>query len=222
VIEIAFRLQRGALRLEVNIKAEGRVVALVGPSGSGKTTTLNVVAGLERPEAGRIAVDGSALFDSTVGIDEPPQRRQLGYVFQEPRLFPHMNVKANLLYGAKPAENQGETFEAIVGRLGIGALLGRRPRDLSGGEKQRVAIGRALLSGPRALLLDEPLSAIDDAKSDQILDMIEELSAALSLPILLVSHRREEVARLASDIASFGADGIVTSSPRTATRGEGE
>ena len=152
MIEIAFRLQRGAFRLEADIKAEGRVLALVGPSGSGKTTTLDVVAGLARPQAGRIAIDGSVLFDSTEGIDEPPQRRQLGYVFQEPRLFPHMNVEANLLYGAKGGENPREAFDGIVGRLGIGALLRRRPRDLSGGEKQRVAIGRALLSNPASFV----------------------------------------------------------------------
>ena len=221
MIAIAFRLQHGALRLEADILAEGRVLALVGPSGSGKTSALNVVAGLSHPEAGRIAFGDSVLFDSAAGVDEPPQRRRLGYVFQEPRLFPHMNVKANLLYGAKREPAARESFGAIVDKLGIGALLRRRPRDLSGGEKQRVAIGRALLSSPRALLLDEPLSAIDAAKGEQILDLVEEIGGAFALPIVFVSHRAEDVARLATDIATFGGAGVITSSPRPAERSEG-
>jgi molybdate transport system ATP-binding protein len=213
VIAIAFSLRRGALRLDADIKADGRVLALVGPSGSGKTTTLNMVAGLTRPDSGRIAIGDAVLFDSAAGVDVPPQRRRLGYVFQEPRLFPHMNVKANLLYGAKSEENLSEVFGAIVAKLGIGALLRRRPRDLSGGEKQRVAIGRALLSSPRALLLDEPLSAIDAAKGDQILAMVEEIGGAFALPIVFVSHRQEDIARLASDVATFGGEGVIASRP---------
>ena len=205
MIEIAFALSRGSFALEVDIRADARVLALAGPSGSGKTTTLNVVAGLETPARGRIAIDGVTLFDSGAGVNLPPRARRLGYVFQEPRLFPHMSVEGNLRYGAQGGADYGE----IVAGLGLGALTKRRPRDLSGGEKQRVAIGRALLSNPRALLLDEPLNAVDAARGAQILGMIEGLRDALAIPVVFVSHRIDEVGRLAGEIADFSGAGPV-------------
>jgi molybdate transport system ATP-binding protein len=199
VIEIRVRRSFGATTIEAEIVTEKRSLALVGPSGGGKTTLLNMVAGLERPDAGFIAVGGTVLFDSERGVNLPPRRRGIGYVFQEPRLFPHYSVAGNLRYGASVAL-PGEPligFEELVDWLGIGPLLDRRPAKLSGGEKQRVAIGRALLSRPRALLLDEPLSALDPARREDLMRLIAELRDRFRLPMILVSHRLEEVERLA-------------------------
>ena len=207
MIEIAVDFARGAFRLDAAIRAQGRTLALVGPSGCGKTTLLNLVAGLDRPARGRIAFDDAVLFDSQAGIDLPARARRLGYVFQEPRLFPHMSVEANLRYGAVRGSGDGPDLADVAARLGLSALIARRPRDLSGGEKQRVAIGRALLSHPRALLLDEPLSAVDAARGGQILDLVEELREAFTLPIVFVSHRAADVGRLASDVAEFAGPG---------------
>jgi molybdate transport system ATP-binding protein len=203
VIEIKVRRRLGAATIEADIRAEGRVLALVGPSGGGKTTLLNMVAGLMRPDEGRIVVGGETLFDSAVGKDAPPRARRIGYVFQEPRLFPHYSVAGNLRYGARLAAPGARlvSFDEAVGWLGIGHLLDRRPAKLSGGEQQRVAIGRALLSGPRALLLDEPLSALDAARRDDVLTLLESLRDRLAIPMILVSHRLDEVERFADAAA---------------------
>ncbi|MBB5987241.1 molybdenum ABC transporter ATP-binding protein [Sphingobium lignivorans] len=184
----------------------GGLTALFGPSGAGKTSVLNMVAGLLRPDRGRIAVAGQVLFDSASGIDLPPERRRAGYVFQDGRLFPHRRVRDNLLYGwrlAPPAE-RWIGIEQTVEFLGIDHLMHRWPRTLSGGEAQRVAIGRALLSGPRFLLMDEPLSSLDAARREEILRVIERVRDELGLPILYVSHDSGEVARLACAIIPLG------------------
>jgi molybdate transport system ATP-binding protein len=180
--------------------ADAGLTALFGPSGAGKTSILNMIAGLAKPDRGRIVVDGQVLFDSDAGIDIPPEQRRLGYVFQDARLFPHQRVRANLLYGYRltpPAERWMSLDEALE-FLGIAPLLERWPRTLSGGEAQRVAIGRALLGGARFLLMDEPLSSLDAARRDEIMVVIERIRDEMKLPILYVTHDRDEVARLAN------------------------
>jgi molybdate transport system ATP-binding protein len=181
------------------------LTALFGPSGAGKTSLLNMVAGLLRPDRGHIAVAGRTLFDADAGIDLPPEARCAGYVFQDGRLFPHLSVRANLLYGHRAAA-PGDRLIGIdetVALLGIADLLDRRPRTLSGGEAQRVAIGRALLSGARFLLMDEPLASLDRARAEEILVVIERLRDTLALPILYVSHDRGEVDRLATHVVEI-------------------
>jgi molybdate transport system ATP-binding protein len=188
--------------LQAEFTSAGRVTALFGPSGAGKTTLVNLVAGLDRPDGGRIAVDETVLFDSAARIDIPPHRRRIGYIFQEGRLFPHLSVRGNLLYGRRltPRRQRWGSFDQVVDLLGIGGLLPRRPASLSGGEKQRVAIGRALLASPRLLLMDEPLAALDQARKEEILPYVERLRDEMRLPIVYVSHAIEEVARLADTI----------------------
>ncbi|MFS8039963.1 molybdenum ABC transporter ATP-binding protein [Xanthobacter sp. AM33] len=197
-------------RLEVNFSAPERgVTALFGRSGSGKTTIIQVVAGSVRPDRGRIAVGDDVFFDSEQGIDLPMERRGVGYVFQDARLFPHMTVENNLRYGERRSRRARTIrFDAVVDMLGIGHLLKRRPHTLSGGEKQRVAIGRALLSQPRLLLMDEPLASLDEMRKGEILPYLERLRDELLLPILYVSHSVEEVLRLSDAVAAV-ADGKV-------------
>jgi molybdate transport system ATP-binding protein len=203
VIEIALAHRFAAFSLEARIEAAGRVLAICGASGAGKTTVLMIVAGLLRPDAGRIVVDGTMFLDTGKAIDLAPRLRRIGYVFQEPRLFPHLSVAQNLRYGQRftPSARRFVDFDAVTSLLGLQPLLARRPDRLSGGEKQRVAIGRALLVSPSLLLLDEPLAALDDARRLDILSYIEKLRDAFSIPIIFVSHRVSEVERLASDIA---------------------
>ena len=207
MIEIFVRRRLGELSIEADLYAEGRLLALCGVSGAGKTSILNMVAGLMRPDSGRIAIGGVTFFDSDHRIDLAPQARRVGYVFQEPRLFPHLTAAGNLKYGARFAGGgpRPVKFDDVVELLGVGPLLHRRPAKLSGGEKQRIAIGRALLMAPRALLLDEPLAAIDDARRQEILALIEKLRDAFMIPMVLVSHRVSEVERLADEIADVEA-----------------
>jgi molybdate transport system ATP-binding protein len=202
MIEIRVRHRVGALVIDADVRSDGRSLALCGASGAGKTTLLNIIAGLVRPDEGRVAVDGNVFLDTAAGIDLPVRSRALGYVFQEPRLFPHLSVRGNLNYGVRFARGRPPlvSFEDVVALLGISPLLARRPGRLSGGEKQRVAIGRALLMSPRALLLDEPLTGIDDSRRGEILALIETLRDRFTIPMILVSHRPDEIDRLASDI----------------------
>lgn len=180
------------------------LTALFGPSGAGKTSILNMVAGLLTPDRGHIRIGDRTLFDGAT--DLPPEARRVGYVFQDGRLFPHRRVRANLTYGhdlADPA-NRWMSLEEAVQFLGIGDLLGRWPQSLSGGEAQRVAIGRALLAGPEILLMDEPLSSLDTARRGDIMTVIERIRDELKLPILYVSHDRAEVDRLATSVVAIG------------------
>jgi len=178
------------------------VTALFGPSGAGKTTVVNMIAGLLKPDRGRIILDNDTLFDSARRINLPAHRRRIGYVFQEGRLFPHLSVAANLDYGrrmcgltADPAE-----LRRILALLDIGHLLGRRPGKLSGGERQRVAVGRALLMRPRLLLLDEPLASLDTARKREILPYLERLRDEAHVPMVYVSHHAGELRRIASSV----------------------
>jgi molybdate transport system ATP-binding protein len=202
-VDIAIR--RGERLIRLAFQAPGGLTALFGPSGAGKTSMLDAMAGLVKPEEGHVAVAGEVLFDKAQGIDLAPERRACGYVFQESRLFPHRTVSQNLLYGwhlAPEARRWMEPADAIA-FLGIGHLLERRPRTLSGGEAQRVAIGRALLSGPRFLLMDEPLASLDAARREEIMRVIERVRDELRLPILYVSHDRLEVERLADRVVEM-------------------
>lgn len=175
------------------------ITALFGPSGCGKTTVINAIAGLLRTNAGRIALDGTVLFDSEQGIDLPAGERRIGYVFQDARLFPHMTVRDNLLYGLRraPRGDRRIAIDQVIELLGLGALLRRHPSKLSGGEKQRVGVGRALLAQPKLLLMDEPLAALDADRKADILPYIERLRDEVGIPVVYVSHAIEEVARLA-------------------------
>jgi len=211
MIEVRVRHRLGAFAIEADVRASGRILAVSGPSGAGKTTLLNMIAGLLRPDAGRIVVDSVVFLDTAAGLDMPTRLRHVGYVFQEPRLFPHLSVAGNLRYGARFAAKGPRLvgFDEVVALLGVAHLLARRPARLSGGEKQRVAIGRALLSSPRALLLDEPLTSIDDARRLDILGLIEQLRDAFAIPMIFVSHQSGEVERLASDIAVLSRGRLV-------------
>lgn len=197
--------------LDARFSAPNGITVLFGRSGSGKTTIVNAVAGLLRPEAGKITCDDWVLVDTARGIRLPPHRRRLGYIFQEGRLFPHLSVQQNLDYGAwfAPKDAPREDMGRIVDLLGIGALLGRRPAALSGGEKQRVAIGRALLSSPRLILADEPLAALDAARKAEILPFFERLRDEVNIPILYVSHAASEVARLATTVVALDGGRVV-------------
>jgi len=197
-VEIHHRFSGFALDAAFN--APEGLTALFGRSGSGKTTIVNAVAGLLRPDQGIVRLGEDVLTDTARGIQRPINKRRVGYVFQEGRLFPHMTVSGNLDYGRRfsgAAPDRDETGR-IVELLGLGALLDRRPGSLSGGEKQRVAIGRALLSRPRLLLMDEPLAALDQARKAEILPYLERLRDEAGVPILYVSHSVAEVARLAT------------------------
>jgi molybdate transport system ATP-binding protein len=213
VIDLAFAGRLGGFSLDVAFAVPMRgIAALFGPSGSGKTTILRCVAGLQRL-AGRLQVGEEIWQDDAAGIFRRPHRRPVGYVFQEPSLFPHLSVKNNLLFGARRAAARHRhsvcDFTEIVAILGIGHLLDRAPAALSGGERQRIAIGRALLSQPRLLLMDEPLAALDRLTKDEILPYLEALHEYLAIPILYVSHDLAEVERLADTLVLLNAGHVV-------------
>ena len=200
MLEVAVTKRLSAFKIDAEFScATNGIVALFGRSGAGKTSLVNMLAGLSRPDSGRIEIEGVTVFDSSRGLDLPPERRRIGYVFQEGRLFPHMTVRGNLTYGLRraPADERRIQLDQIVDLLGLEALLGRRPHDLSGGEKQRVALGRALLTNPRLLLMDEPLAGLDQARKDEVLLFIERLRDELTIPIIYVSHAMPEIVRLA-------------------------
>ncbi len=205
------RLRRHDFELRASFEAGRGVTALFGPSGSGKTTLLDLIAGLERPASGRIVLDGQTLVDTASGAWLPSHRRRLGYVFQDSRLFPHLSVRQNLVYGARFASQRGAASqqERIVGLLGLEVLLDRQPGTLSGGERQRVAIGRALLSSPRLLLLDEPMASVDVGRRAEILPYLARVREEAGIPIVYVSHTLAEVARLADIVVLLDA-GCVT------------
>jgi molybdate transport system ATP-binding protein len=214
-IEIDVERRLGGFRLQAAFSSGAAVTALFGRSGCGKSTVLNLVAGLLRPDRGRIAVGGRVLFDSEAGVDVDPEKRRVGYVFQDGLLLPHLSVRQNLLYGrffTPPAERWAD-FDRIGTLLDLAPLLERRPQKLSGGEKQRVAIGRALLASPRLLLMDEPLASLDAGRRGEILYYIERLRDEVRVPILYVSHEIEEVVRLAGHMVLLSEGAIAASGP---------
>ncbi|TGD42085.1 molybdenum ABC transporter ATP-binding protein [Pseudotabrizicola sediminis] len=215
MLRVALTHRIGAFTLDVAFDAPPGVTVLFGRSASGKTTIVNAVAGLVRPEQGRVSVDGWRLLDTVAGVDLPPHRRRLGYIFQEGRLFPHLTVRQNLTYGAwfAPKGAAREDMGRVVDMLGIGPLLHRRPAGLSGGERQRVAIGRALLAAPKLILADEPLSALDEARKAEILPYFERLRDEVKVPILYVSHSPAEVARVATTVVALDAGRVTGIGP---------
>jgi molybdate transport system ATP-binding protein len=206
-LSVAIEHEQGGFKLDAAFECGDGVTALFGRSGAGKTTVINAIAGLLRPRKGRIALDGETLFDSERGINVAAGRRRFGYVFQEARLFPHLTVNQNLRYSRwfDRASRAPDNFSHIVELLGIAAILERRPAQLSGGEKQRVAIGRALLAQPRLLLLDEPLASLDQHRKSEILRHLELLRDEVRVPMLYVSHTVEEVIRLADSVVLMAA-----------------
>lgn len=204
-LSVQLRHQFSGFDLAVAFDAPLGITGLFGQSGAGKTSVIRAVAGLLRPDSGRIVLRDRVLFDDRVNI--PSHLRRIGYVFQEPRLFPHLTVRQNLTYGGR------HSFDQVIEMLGVGALLDRRPAGLSGGEAQRVALGRALMSGAEMLLLDEPLAALDAARKTEILPYLETLRDHAKIPMLYVSHAVDEVARLANTIVVLQAGRVIRTGP---------
>jgi len=209
-LDVSLQKQWPGFTLDVAFRAEGGATVLFGPSGSGKTLIVKAVAGLGRPDKGKIVLGDRLLLDTVEGITIAPEARRVGVVFQEPRLFPHMTVERNLLYGWRllPSADRPDVGE-VISLLGLEHLLKRRPNRLSGGEKQRVAIGRALLASPKLLIMDEPLANLDEARKDEILPYLSRLKSDAQMPILYVTHAQAEADILADRIVRI-ADGAIT------------
>ena len=214
-LSVRARHRQGDFRLDAAFESSGRLTALFGPSGSGKTSLVNIIAGLIRPDDGRVAVDGSVLADTQTRVFVPKYKRRIGYVFQDARLFPHLTVSQNLGYGRffTPAASAMPTSPAWS-TCSASATCWRASRSsLSGGEKQRVAIGRALIASPRLILMDEPLASLDDARKAEILPYIERLRDETKIPIVYVSHSVAEVSRLATDVVVLAEGKVAASGP---------
>jgi molybdate transport system ATP-binding protein len=203
--------KRGDFVLDVAFEGDGGLTALFGPSGSGKTTVLNLIAGVQRSDKGRIVVAGEVLTDTDARIFVPAHKRRVGFVFQDAQLFPHLTVQQNIGFGRwfTPPAHDALSMDVVVDVLGIADILKRRPATLSGGEKQRVALARALLSSPRILLMDEPLAGLDDERRSEIMGLIERVRDAFGVPIVYVTHARDEVRRLASRVVQLEAGRVV-------------
>ena len=210
-LTVGIKKKLGAFALDVVFEGAAGVTVLFGPSGAGKSATLAAIAGVLAPDGGRITLGDDVLYDRAGRIVLKPEARRIGWVFQDARLFPHLSVEGNLRYGLARARGRPApiAFDAVVGVLGLAALLRRRPRDLSGGEAQRVSIGQALLSQPRLLLMDEPLSALDAARKGEILAFIEQVRDAFALPIVYVTHSLTETVRLADRLVVMEAGRVV-------------
>lgn len=211
-IDVRKRLGAFDFAADLDLPLQG-LTAIFGASGAGKSTLVNVVAGLHRPDAGRVAVGSTVFYDAAAGISVPVERRALGYVFQDARLFPHLSVRSNLTFGLRRAGARAAasrvTLDGVVALLGLQSLLERKPHTLSGGEKQRIALGRALLAQPRLLLMDEPLASLDTPRKAEILPYIERLRDEIGIPILYVSHALDEVLRLATSLVLLDRGKVV-------------
>lgn len=201
-IEFAYRLERGSFVLDAAATVEMRgITGIFGPSGAGKTSLLRCIAGLDRAARGRLVVGSETWEDSSLGQWRPAHERGVGYVFQEPRLFPHLDVRRNLIYGERRSNQSAPIgFDAVVELLGLGALLRRRPDGLSGGEAQRVAIGRAILRAPRVMLMDEPVASLDASRKQEVLPFVRQLHAESGIPVLYVTHSFDELCELCDQI----------------------
>lgn len=202
MIELQARLKRPQFELDVSLQLNHRVTAIFGPSGSGKSTLLSIIAGITQPDSGRIVIDEECLFDSKARINKPIHQRKIGLVFQEGRLFPHLTVEHNLSYALNftPVQSQQFQLKQIAELLEIGSLLKQRPHQLSGGEKQRVALGRALLSSPSLLMLDEPLASLDERLKGQILPFLKLVATEVKVPMIYISHSKEEIMQITENI----------------------
>ena len=213
MLEVHIQQRIGAFSLDARFEGldQGGITVVSGPSGAGKSSLLRAIAGLARPDAGRVVVGGRVLFDAAARIDLPAHQRRVGVVFQDSRLFPHRTVASNLRYGQPSDRPRLVEFDEVVDLLGIGALLDRRPGALSGGEKQRVAVGRALLASPDLLIMDEPLASLDQARKDSVLPFLAALPTRLRLPILYVTHSLDELLLLADEVVVLEAGRVVAS-----------
>jgi molybdate transport system ATP-binding protein len=217
-LAVDVRQRLGAFTLQAAFESAGRLTAFFGPSGSGKTSLVNLVAGLGRPEAGRIAVDGRVLVDSEAGVFVPAHRRRIGYVFQEARLFPHLTVRQNLAFARQPFARRwlnpprqvhDEAVQRWLSSFGLDGVADLYPQQISGGQRQRTALARALVNDPAALLLDEPFAALDADLRRRLRDELCELQARLRIPLLLITHDDEDVAALADEVVHLQAGRVV-------------
>src|SRR6195952_1369359 len=228
MLRVDITRQLGEFSLEAAFESQGRVTGLFGASGAGKTSLINIIAGLLRPDRGSIVLDGETLDDTSAGTHVPPHRRRIGYVFQDARLFPHLDVRQNLDYGRRMNRLADDPAQRtrITDLLDIGGLLDRRPGQLSGGERQRVALGRALLAQPRLLLLDEPLGSLDEERKLEILPYLVRLRDEANVPMVYVSHDAGEMRQLATQIVmlkrgrvtAFGGVDVLSPSFQVRTR----
>jgi len=213
VISLAFTLTQGSFTLTIDEQLAGRITALFGPSGAGKTTTLDAIAGLRTPAAGAISIGGRTLFSSAGGVNVPPHDRHIGYVPQDVALFPHMDVRRNIVYGRRP--RQRLELPAVADMLEVSHLFERRVEQLSGGERQRVALARALMSSPELLLLDEPLAAVDLERRRRILPYLERVRDQLGVPIIYVTHDADDVRRFADAVIVLNGGNVVKDEGRS-------
>jgi len=212
MIEVNALLKRQDFALDVALRLDQRVTAIFGPSGSGKSTLLSIIAGISKPDQGHVMINGETVFDHEKKINKPIHQRRIGLVFQDARLFPHLNVEHNLRYPLKytPAHEQQFHLNDIVDLLEIGTLLKRTTHQLSGGEKQRVALGRALLSSPRLLMLDEPMASLDESLKSQILPFLKKVADEIKIPMIYISHSKDEIMQITNNVVYINAGKIVT------------
>jgi len=211
MIEVVAQLKRQDFELDVSLQLDQHLTAIFGPSGSGKSTLLNVIAGISKPDQGRVVVNGETVFDHEKRINKPIHQRRIGLVFQDARLFPHLNVEHNLRYPLKfiPAHEQQFHLKDIVNLLEIEPLLKRTTHQLSGGEKQRVALGRTLLSSPRLLMLDEPMASLDESLKSQILPFLKKVADEINIPMIYISHSKDEIMQITNNVVYINAGKIV-------------